>query len=248
LLCVCLAAALPGLWHSELRAGQRVVVELKDGEQLTAEVDARTSAQRLWLRYSHGRAEILRPIEWDRVSRGVVDSDDLEAAAFRAKALQIRSLHEPRGAGIPAGSAGKNACPTLSGHQVQSIWADARLANWDADAPFDGLLLRVVALDDCGAPVAAAGTIEAELWDDRARQPRRLGRWTCMAEGEGRPGRLEFQADDPQVDGTISRLGTLRVSLAVPGQGVFEYEVQDVALRSFSQPWTTPLRTRTRAH
>jgi hypothetical protein len=258
LLCLCLTVALAAASHSELRAGQRVVVELKDGEQLTAEVDSRTSSQRLWLRYAYGNAEILRPIEWDHVARGVVGSDDLEAAAFRAKALQIRSLHEPprakrpeaSGAGSPPAGR-QDAYPTFAGdgsasRQVQSIWADARLANWDADAAFDGLLLRVVPLNGYGAPIAAAGTIEAELWDDRARYPRSLGRWTCMIrEGVGKPSRLPFQADDPQVDDTINRLGTLRVSFAVPGQGVFECEVSDVALRPFSQPWTAPFRTRT---
>jgi hypothetical protein len=136
------------------------------------------------------------------------------------------------------------------GH-VQSIWADARLANWDADAAFDGLLLRVVPLDCFGAPVPVTGTVEAQLWDDRARQPRSLGRWVCAVAFAHLPfarphdprwppfvHRLPFQADDPQMDGTISRLGTLRVVLTVPGQGVFEYQVRDVALRPFSQPWS----------
>src|SRR6266508_2940295 len=80
-------------------------------------------------------------------------SGTVSPAALRAKALQLRSLHEPRGASASAGLAGKNACPTLPSAdsavpgQVQSIWADAHLANWDADAQFDGLLLRVVPLD-----------------------------------------------------------------------------------------------------
>src|SRR5262245_10824853 len=166
LLCICLV--LTGGVAPTVCGGQRVVVELQSGEQLTAQVDARTSSQRLWLRYSHGNAEVLRPIDWDQVARGVVGSDDLDPAAFRAKALQIRSLHEPPALTAPGLWAGTYACPPGGACQVQSIWADARLANWDADAPYDGLLLRVVPLDDYGAPVAAAGTIEAELWDNRA--------------------------------------------------------------------------------
>lgn len=241
LVCACVAAVLAG-WHRELAAGQRVVVELTGGQQLVAQVDARTSPQRLWLRYERGRAEILRPIDWDRVTRGVVEGKDLEAAAFRAKALEIRSLYSPEAAEC---TAGKNACPTLPAehfegalfHRAQSIWADARVANWDGDPLLDGLVLRVVPLDCYGVPTAAEGTIEAELWDEHPRHPRQLGRWVnIVGVGIEQTCLLPFQADDPQLVEEISRLGTLRVSYAVPGQGVFEYEVREVALRPFRRP------------
>ncbi len=176
----------------------------------------------------------MRPIDWNRVARGVVDGKDFDAAAFRAKALEIRSLHEPAAA-YP--SAGEKAGPTAAGHlvlpacAVQSIWADARLANWDADALFDGLVLRVVPLDCYGMPTAAEGTIEAELWDHHPRHPRQLGRWVNAVGIGVEQTCLPFLADDPQTEGAVSRLGTLRVTYAVPGQGVFQYDVQDVPLR-----------------
>jgi hypothetical protein len=236
------AAALLGGWHGELAAGQRIVVELVGGQQLVAQVDARTSPQRLFLRYERGGAEILRPIDWDHVTRGVVDGKDLEAAAFRAKALEIRSLHSSEAAEC---TAGKRTCPTLPAghfegplfHRVQSIWADARAANWDGDPLLDGLVLRVVPLDCYGAPAVAEGTVEVELWDEHPRHPRQLGRWVnVVGVGIEQTCLLPFQGDDPQLNKEIGRLGTLRVSYAVPGQGVFECEVRDVTLRPLRRP------------
>jgi len=248
------------LCPAAVRAGQKVVVELKGGEQVTAEVDRRTSAEQLWLRLSAGNAEILRPVEWDRIAHGVVGSEDFDGAAFRAKALQIRSvpdaaLAKPAG-GDATASPSQLRAPWPSGiaaeelwlgsRRVASIWADAHLGHWEAGAEPSGLVVRVLPLDCRGLPVAVAGTLEVELWDGRSCHRRSLGRWTCAistAEAAwansvsgrtpwaGFVQRLPFQADDPGHDPSIGRTGTLHVSFAVPGHGVFEWRVRDVLLR-----------------
>jgi hypothetical protein len=187
------AVALALLMATASPAGQPVTVELVAGERVTAEVDSRTSSQQLWLRYASGNAQLLRAIEWDQVARATVDREDLDAAAFRQKALQLRTPYEsptqsrqrpqaetprhPDPSPPPRFGAGAWSC------RVESIWASAELANWDADPECEGLLLRVVPLNCFGVPVAVGGIVEAELWEDRVPRPRSLGRWTCPVPG-----------------------------------------------------------------
>jgi hypothetical protein len=237
------------LMAANLHAGPPVVVELHGGERLTAEVDGRTSSQELWLRYAYGNTQILRPIAWDRIARGSVGSEEFDAAALRQKALQLRTAYEPpmnvpKPATTPRpdspGGSPASAAGDVRSRRVESIWADAELANWDSDPEFDGLLLRLVALDCYGAPVVAAGTVEAELWEDLVRRPISLGRWTCAVPALAPANsvdwpifvhRLPFQGSDPWRDPSISKWGMLRVSFAVPGHGVLEYSLSDVLLR-----------------
>jgi hypothetical protein len=239
------------LTGAESSAGLPVTLELVGGERLTAEVDDRTSSQQLWLRYAYGQAQVLRAIEWDRIARATVKREDLDAAAFRAMALQLRSPYEPPSRLRPSPGAEAPAQPdrfpqsllskaSVWPCRVESIWASAELAHWDADPECDGLLLQVVPLDCFGAPVPVAGTLEVELQEGRVRQPRSLGRWTaaipCPVVGKpsGSPvfvHQLPFGPGETQSDSSFSKWGLVRVTLSVPGQGVFQRSISEVLLR-----------------
>jgi len=250
---LCALAIAAFLTAREAAAAERVVVQLRSGQRLAAEIDSRTDARQLWLRYAWGNAEILRPIDWDHVAGGVIKNEDLEAAAFRARAMTHRSLHQPQPK--PSVPAGPRESPSLlrfpappfdlplwpAGFcRVESIWADARLVNWDADAAPDGLILRVVPRAAYGEPLITSGTLEAELWDDAGPRASRIGRWTCAVTAlhdalpaDDRSGLLfRLPLDEPAGGHPIprARYGTLHVNFAVPAHGVFEARVCRVPL------------------
>ena len=68
---------------SILRAAEpALTVKLASGREFTAQVDQRTGDQ-LWLRFSAGRASILRPIDWDRVKSAQLDGKEVELTKLR---------------------------------------------------------------------------------------------------------------------------------------------------------------------
>jgi hypothetical protein len=228
-------------------AAESVVVELRSGALAVGEIDARTSSRLLWLRVSRGSAIILRPIEWDRVERATVGSEDLSVDAFQNKALNLRSLPEendddrPR---LPVPPEPDVRTTPIYSHEIflapptiGAIWADAWLAHWDRDAAADGLVLQLVALDCSGWPAPAEGSLEVELWTNEAGQRRHIGRWTCWLSPadfgpSGARQRLPFQAYQPEFERRLGSHGVVHVRFSSPGNGTFDYSVNDVRIRS----------------
>jgi hypothetical protein len=135
-------------------------------------------------------------------------------------------------------------CTLTTSPVVASIDCNAWLANWDADAEFDGLLLEVVALDAFGEVVAAQGTVEAELItidyqpaylnsSSGGRVPTSLGRWNQAWKGGGKI-RLELLGRHPQWDHNLDRYALLKVRVSIPGSGVFEQGIDGLRTRPFT--------------
>src|SRR5436190_21669013 len=71
-------------------ADPQLTVKLVSGREFTAQVDQRTG-ELLWLRFSAGRASILRPIAWERVTSANFDGKDIALTELRELCLTLKS-------------------------------------------------------------------------------------------------------------------------------------------------------------
>ncbi len=235
-------------------AGPRVEVRLASGRSFVAEIDQRTDGHRLWLRFSGDSATILRPVDWTRVNSAVVQGEELSGAEFRERAAQLKAL--PEGKALPeeveplaeaaAGRAtfaerARHALADVPAAGVQSIRAEAFIANWDGDVEADGLVVSL-AVFGRGGPVCVDGTLEVE-WlgatTDGLDTPRRRARWSRATRREdfgpaGAVFLLPFQATHPEFDLRQAAVGMVRVRFSAPGYGTFEQTLSDVRVRPYS--------------
>ena len=65
-------------------------MHLAGGRVFTAALDAQTDADRLWLRFERGGAELLRPIDWDRVVTADLSGSRLSGPELRRLVEQVR--------------------------------------------------------------------------------------------------------------------------------------------------------------
>lgn len=170
-----------------------VTVELLSGRQFTATVDPRTNDELLWLRWSEGSAQLLRPLRWEQIHRahlGQVEVDGRQLRqlvkasrpeilpVFRRPTSRRIVMRGPGGAGdgerpsrttteLSAGTSGDTTTRPSAGPRVRSLAIDTRVANWDADVEVDGLIVDVYPLDAAGRTVPVFGTLEVELIVDR---------------------------------------------------------------------------------
>ena len=86
LLGVALLAATAGgdrpAWAAEIPEEGQVRVLLASGRHFTAEIDRRTDATTLWLRWGQETGVILRPIDWGRVVQVEIAGETFPAASF----------------------------------------------------------------------------------------------------------------------------------------------------------------------
>jgi hypothetical protein len=120
--------------------------------------------------------------------------------------------------------------------KVQSLFIEARLANWDRDAAADGVELRIVPLTADNRLVAIAGVLQGELVSrNLSPAPREdalvsLGKWSQQvrvsdfARFSGAFYRLPFSSPHWEPNPTVLSYGWLRVRLQVAGQGQFSAE------------------------
>jgi hypothetical protein len=166
-----------------------VLVVLRSGRSYTAHVSERTDENRLWLRFAAASTVVLRPIDWNRVTRveaeGMVFADDSFRNAAgdyvyrsdeHAKGADSgRSPWEPSGAtdalttqSIPTGMAGSSyaqwARHSLGPASVaRSLRIHAEVANWDGDVEVDGIRLEVTPVDANGYTVPLDGSLRVSL-------------------------------------------------------------------------------------
>ena len=247
LLACCLAvyhSPLIATTHGDEGSAPLLTVKLASGREFTAHVDARTDADRLWLRFSSGGGSILRPIAWDRITAARSDGQDVPLAELPELAVKIKSAAPPRSEEFPA----LPEQPPPS--SVASIRIDVWLANWDGDVETDGLSLQLTPVDERGNLVPVRGTVDVELFAARERKyheaPQSRGwstelvqRWSEGIEQAevGREGiilRLPFGAIHPEFTSSIDDWGLVHVRLVVPGSGVFEQSLDGVRLRNWA--------------
>ncbi|NQU25660.1 MAG: hypothetical protein HQ567_30605 [Candidatus Nealsonbacteria bacterium] len=241
-----------------------ISVDLISGARLVGQLDARSDRSQLWLRVEKGSAVLLRPIRWEQVAQARVADKVFTPEQLRQSVEQTRlrnparqeppgppnriSLRIPPSAPDPALAAeGRwpiSRSATLSRPAtVRSVAFDATVANWDADAEMDGLLISVYPLDANGRVTAVRGMLQVNLREHvastitRRRSPSRLEYWTRQVRVEDFGAdeavyRLPFQRMHPEYDTTNWGIyGAVHVRLSVPGQGTFEATEGTVRLR-----------------
>ncbi|MCE9524804.1 MAG: hypothetical protein K8R36_01970 [Planctomycetales bacterium] len=222
-----------------------LTVRLASGRHFTAQVDAKTD-DLLWLRFSKGGGNLLRPIAWDRVIAAELDGKKVELQLLRDVCKDLKSAAPPKEA-LPVVA---EAIPPAPAPLVTSIRIDAWLANWDADVETDGICVMLQPLDENGQLVPVSGTAVVELFAAQRRKfneaPQSGGwmtelmqRWseTFQPEQIGTNGiqlRLPFAALHPEFDSGVDNFGLVHVRLVVPGSGVFEQSLDGVKLRNWS--------------
>lgn len=220
-----IVAIVSALASAPSYAGQQITVELTSGRVFTAEVDARTGDDRLWLRYGTDNITLLRPVSWQHVVRAERDGTAVPLDQLREYAESIKSpapkwtsiddtkrrlRNEPEfnaGASPVRLSYAAQARDALAfAPRVRSVQFEAQLANWDGDVEADGLILRVYPVDENGRLTPVDGTLEAELNalggakfhevpHGRGQVPVRVARWTRA-----------FAAEDVGPDGLVVKL------------------------------------------
>lgn len=228
----------------------KVSVQLVSGREFAGVLDSRTDDEKLWLRWTVGKVELQRPIPWERIESVELNGEPIDLKDLQEQAAKLATpgrTTQLRRTSSDAPSRPSLAAPSV----VRSIQCDAFLANWDADATFDGLVLEIAALDEFGQAVMAKGTVEAELTtidyqpaylnsSSGGRVPTSLGHWS---QGWNAPQklRLELQGRDPQRDGSLGRYAVLKVRVTIPGSGAFEQQIDGLRMRPFtpvqSQLW-----------
>lgn len=229
-------------------------VELQSGRRFTADVDARTDHEKLWLSFGEGRVRLTRPVDWNRVVRvsdetRAYTADEflpvaLDRAAARAEAEENQPVPVPSEV-APATYVATVEDTPIPSPRVAHINVDAYLANWDGDVEADGVMVYVTPVDRDGNYVAVNGTLVAELFGERPRtRPEgekfpRLGRWsrTVTPDVFGPQGavfKLSFQAVHPDFDLRLTPYGLLHARLNVPGSGTFETSVPMLRIRQYS--------------
>jgi hypothetical protein len=256
------AAAAWGM-TPEAGTGDRLTVEVASGRRFAAELDVRTDADQLWLRWNGRSGYLLRPIDWDRVQWVELNGEVYTGREVQEAVALIRET-TPTPEIILAPAAMPTAPPDLcltagplppppsyvAAHRfepprVRSVAIEAHLANWDGDVEADGLLLDLYPLDGAGFVLPVRGTLQVELIGEatgsaRSGQPYAvLGRWTeqvCPVDfdASGARYKLPFRQTHPEFDLRWAPKGLVHVRLAVPGEGLFEASRSMVRIRSAS--------------
>jgi hypothetical protein len=245
-----------GLARAEsLPAEGQVGVWVASGRHFIAEVDRRTDAATLWLRWAEGSGVILRPIQWQRVVRVEIAGQAFSGDVVRRAVVEIRrqlplAVTPPP----PAPQASMAVAPkpptpartaAAAPRRVRTLEIEASLGHWGPNVDNDGLLVEICPLDEWGEIVPVQGTIEAELIGQgkgliAAAGFAELGHWVenVWPEEFGYRGarcRLPFQAVQPELDFGWAAKGVVHVRLSVPGEGVFEASAATTRIRPASQ-------------
>ena len=67
-----------------------VIIHLLSGRTMKANIDARTDTGQLWLRWDSPGAEVLRPIEWDRIAEAEIKGNTISGKDLLGLVDQIR--------------------------------------------------------------------------------------------------------------------------------------------------------------
>lgn len=171
------------------RPSRPLTVKVASGRVFSAEVDPRSDAACLWLRWGTGSTMLLRPIRWERVLQIGLADRTYSGEEFRQAVILLGE----RAAGTPATGAKHSGsrlaqidpatsppshpheaehvpppapmavCDPGAVRRVRSLAIEAGVANWDADVEVDGLVVDVFPLDADGAVVPVNGTIQIDL-------------------------------------------------------------------------------------
>ncbi len=239
---------------------ESIVVHLASGRAMTAKLDARTDTAQLWLRWESPRAELLRPIQWDRVVTAEIKGQEISGKQLFELVAQIRQEIPTQPVITPLdktivmpGSPAAEALTATASYPssekkktppVRSLAIDAKPANWDNNVETDGMMICIAPRDDYGEVIPVRGTLDIELMAEHAGVVKlpypfsRIAHWSQMVRPEdfrpfGAVYRLPFQDVSPEFSRNLSPHGAIHATLSVPGQGTFE-ATDDARLRPYS--------------
>jgi len=243
------------------RPDEPIELLLRDGRRVIGTVDGRSSHDLLWLNTRMAGVELASRYPWDdvvEIAQGPtpLSVDELLTQLDSAKLPAIPERPGLEGPGstvliqnAPGAEDLLPASPPLTA-RVQALQIDARLANWDADAPADGLLVTIYPQTSLGDWTPVRGNLDlwllGEVWP-RPEQPYRyprsgfqeLGRASHLVrEVDFSHGPATFQLPlrhvHPEAMHAIATYGIVHARLGVNGQGVFEAADSFVRLRQAS--------------
>jgi hypothetical protein len=240
-------------------SAERLTVSLQSGRTFTGAVDARTDEQRLWLRFGEGTTVVLRSLAWESVAAAKRNGQPISLERLRPAAEEMKSAATSDDAAPSAEPSAPNADEIVTPlpqvaylpppPRVSTVAFDAILANWDADAPPDGLAVYVRPLDAWGGLVAVHGIVHVELTGrvrrdfsavphGRGMIEESLGRWTvnlasALPTTDGYLIKLPFAWGALPPEEVYSR-GRVHLRLAAPGNGVFEAVTEAVQILPYA--------------
>ncbi len=237
-----------------------ILVHLLSGRTMMANIDARTDAAQLWLRWERPGSEVLRPIDWNRVVAAEIKGNKISGPEFLelVKQIRLRVPAQPVSApavntivmlGSPSIEAPNTPAPANSATQFRPPpveWLDIEggPARWDNYVETDGMIISIAPKDAYGEVVPVRGTLDVDLIAEHAGVVRlpyqffRIAHWSQAVRIEdfgpyGAVYRLPFQDLNPDFSRDLGPHGAIHATLSVPGQGTFE-ATEDARIRPYS--------------
>jgi len=245
------------------QAADPIDVELNSGRRLSGQIGSTSDQSNLHLRIGNSSLWIVQPIPWDRIQSAARNGEAVTIEDLRKEATRYQGLSDEELVPLPPLPKKELPPEELSTPQrvnpfanrsgslkVSAINVSGVIANWDADVEPDGVIVNVRPLDQQGAIIPAAGTLQLVLVGTRrgrrsfhasemtrADDVSQIGRWTrkLRMQDIGPRGafiKLPFGATHPDFDPAVGDIGLIHARLAVPGVGVFEDARDNVLIRS----------------
>jgi len=239
-----------------------VKVYLRNGRNLTGEVDIATTDKLLWIRSTVPGVVLRSALEWDKITHVRHAGRILSAIESRKQLADLKSA-QPKGfftdlahknrlrnanSVRPANRLGSRR---LGRGALRSLQIEAVVANWDRDAETDGIRVRVSPLDAAGQIIPVRGWLDLQLIghaqqaSTQNRFRRRsafpvLGRWNIRVresdfKSAGAVYQVPFEQFHPESDLSIAPYALFHARLNVASQGSFEATEPNVHLLPFSQ-------------
>ena len=236
------------LWGTSRPDSKPVVVKTLDGRELVGAVDDRTTDTNLWLRIDTKNISYARSIPWSEVTSLVHNGNSIDRLNFvqRSRRLATRRaaktvIAPPRNQTYDRSSRSDQNNRRSSG-RVSSLQVEAYVANNDADARDDQIVLQIAPVDRTGNLVAVRGEVTVRLFGVRhtARHTRsyeQLGQWSApIGANDFRNGAAAFPMSlrglEIERDTDVGPLARVHVRLGVFGSGAYE-ATAPVRLRAF---------------
>lgn len=229
----------------------QVAVKVSDGKTYQGNLDPKTNADGLWLRFGASTTVIRRRFDWHSVHEITADAKSLspQAAMNLAAAAQPPTIPAANRFLIASSELPLSAPQQVARPRVVDVIFDVTLGNWDQDVEADGLLVHATPIDGDGLPVDAAGIMNVELFANyrvdqdavphgRGSEVRTVGQWSIRLDGSAGEGRekwmrLPFQASIPEFDNRWAPVGLVHFQFVAPGEGTFYRSIDGVRIR----PW-----------
>jgi hypothetical protein len=164
------------VFSSTVRADVEILTD--DGRVLTGELDARTTADHLWVRKESENVILATSVRWTAIASAKVDGQPLDVAQLAERSDQLASETRPRfwqetsaspGTGSVQRSPPSDRAPaaTTRSGRITSLEIEAVLVNLDRDVEPDGYEVAITVVDEFGHEVPVKGSLYVRLMGER---------------------------------------------------------------------------------